>query len=125
MVHGPQSHHRLEIPKLFMEQLVTHILTLLKFRLQRDDPTSHLIQANMEAYRLEAGLRGQIFGLLLEIRPCLTQSWFTQTWQHCKELDIDIRTDIKDFVLPQQGDREIMQIFLQSGVTGQNLIELN
>ncbi len=79
----------------------------------------------MEAFRLEAGLCGQIFGPLLEIRLCLTKSLFTQTWQYCKELDIDLTTDIVDFKLPWQGDQEIMRIFLQSGIMGKNLIELN
>jgi len=40
-------------------------------------------------------------------------------------LDIDLTMDIKDFELPQQGDRELMRIFLQCGITGQNLLGMN
>jgi len=43
VAHRPQSHHGLEIPNLFMEQLVSCILTLLKFGAQKDNPTGHLL----------------------------------------------------------------------------------
>jgi len=46
-----------------------------------------------------------------------------QTWQYCKELDIDLTMDIEDFELPWQGDQEIMRIFLQASILGQNLTE--
>jgi len=115
VMHRPQSHNRLEIPNLFMEQLIAHILMLIKFWPQKEDPTSHLIQANMEAFRLKAGLSRQIFRLLHTILPYITRSWFTQTWQHCKELDIDLTTNVKDFEIPHQNDRELMKIILHSG----------
>jgi len=50
---------------------------------------------------------------------------FMQTWQHCKELDIDVMMDIVDFETPRKQDREIMKMFLQSGVAGQDLICMN
>jgi len=98
---------------------------LLKFGPQKAGLTGHLIRANMEAFRLEAGLSGQIFSLPATILPYMTQSWFMQTWQWCKELDIEVMMDIEDFETPRKQDREIMKIFLQAGVAGQDLICMN
>jgi len=40
VAHGPRSHHGLDIPNLFTKQLIVHVLTLLRFGWQKDDPTS-------------------------------------------------------------------------------------
>jgi len=50
IVHGPRSHQGLDIPNLFMEQLIAHIVTLLQFGSQQDNPTGHLIQVNAEDF---------------------------------------------------------------------------
>jgi len=46
---------------LLMEQLISHILTLLLFRSQLHDPTRHLLQANIKVFCLETTLSGHIF----------------------------------------------------------------
>jgi len=61
VIHGPKSHQGLGIPNLYMEQLCAHIVTLLRFGPQPNDPTSHLINANAKAFWLEAGLAGTLF----------------------------------------------------------------
>jgi len=105
---------------------IMHVTTLLQFGRQQDDPMGHLLWANMEAFHLEAGLSGQLFGMPLTILPCMTTMlWFTQMWQYCKTLDINIITDIIDFELTGYQDKEIMRIFLQFRATGQDLASLN
>jgi len=104
VVHGPQSHQGLEIPNLFMEQICAHIMTLLRFGSQHQDPTGHLIHINAEAFLLEAGLAGMPIG----IYKYMTPSWFTKTWYQCKLLQIKISTDMKDFEVPRQGNVELM-----------------
>jgi len=75
----------------------------------------------METFCLEVGLCRQLFGMLLMILLCMTSSWFTQMWQYCKMLDIDMTTDITDFEPTRYQDKELMQIFIQFGATGQDL----
>jgi len=83
VVHGPRSHQGLDIPNLFTEQLCAHIMTLLRFGSQPHDPTGHLIQVNVEAFQLEAGLAGDIFLMPIGIYKYMMMSWFTKTWYHC------------------------------------------
>ncbi len=79
----------------------------------------------MEAFHLEVGLCRQLFGMPLTILPTMTLSWFTQMWQYCKMLDINMTTDITDFELTRYQDKELMRIFIQFGATGQDLASLN
>jgi len=125
VAYGPKSHQGLAIPNLFTEQIITHITTLLRYGPQAYDPTGQLLQANLEAFRVETGLSGQIFGQPEEILPCLTSTWITHTWTQCRKLNIDIMMEGPDFELPRQNDRELMKIFLQHGARGQELATLN
>jgi len=107
------------------KQIIAHVTTLLRFGPQHDDPTVQLIQANLEAFHVESGLSSQLFGLPIKIKPYLTQSWITHTWEHCRNWDIDIMMDVKDFEQPWHNDKELMKMFLQHGVSGQDLASLN
>jgi len=83
VAHGPKSHQGLAISNLFMEQTIKHITTLLRYGPQAEDPTGRLLQANLEAFRLETGLSGQLFRQPAEILPCLTCSWIAHMWAQC------------------------------------------
>jgi len=61
VAHGPVMYHGLNLPNLHMEQLVTHILTMLKYGMLSGDPTGFLIRSSCELLRLEAGVRGPLF----------------------------------------------------------------
>jgi len=98
---------------------------LLCYGPQAEDPTGRLLQANLEAFRLETGLGGQLFGQPVEILPCLMRSWIAHTWAQCRQLDIDIMMDVQDFKAPRHNDKELMRLFLQHGVRGQDLATLN
>jgi len=82
------------------KQLCAHILMLLRFGPQPNDPTGHLINANAEAFQLEACLGGSIFQMPMEIMAYMTNSWFTQTWYQCQLLQIEISTMTHNFELP-------------------------
>jgi len=125
VVHRPKSHQCIAIPNLFMEQLISHVTMMLRFGPQRDNPAGQLLQANLEAFRLEAGLSGQIFGFPVEIKMYMMQLWIKHTWQHCREWDINIMMDLEDFETPRQNDKELMKIFLQYGTSRHDLVNLN
>jgi len=61
----------------------------------------------------------------LAIADYMTSTWFTQTWIHCWMLQIKISTDTQDNMNPQKCDKEIMQIFIQHGITGHKLAAMN
>jgi len=83
-----------------MEQLITHITTLLRYGAHYDDPTGQLLQANGEAMQMEAGLNRQLFQLPQAMLPCFTDTWLLQCWQQCHLLQVLVVTDIKDFNIP-------------------------
>jgi len=125
VVHSPRSHQGLDLPNLFTEQLMVHVMTILRFGLQQDDPMGHLLKANAEAFCLEARLSGQVFQMPLVIIDYMTPTWFTQTWINCRLLDIKISMDIHDYEKPRKHNREIMQIFIQHGITGNELAAMD
>jgi len=125
VAHGPKSHQGLAIPNLFTEQTIAHITMLLHYGPQAENPMGQLLQANLEAFWLEMGLSGQLFGQPEEVLLCLTCTWITHMWTQCQKLDIDIMMDIPDFDLPRQNDKELMKLFLQYGARGQELAMLN
>jgi len=51
VAYGPHSHQGLDIPNLFTEQLITHIVTLLCFGPQWNDPTGHLLHLAAEDFK--------------------------------------------------------------------------
>jgi len=126
VAHGPWKFQGLNLPNLYMEQVVTHsIHTLLQFGAQPNNPTSQLLRANGEALWMEAGLNGQLFQILLAVLPCLTDTWLSWCWHQCHLLKIPVMADIKEFKQPRHGDKEIMQIFLRDGARGVELAALN
>jgi len=52
--HGPKSHQGFAILNLFTKQLISHVLTMIQFGSQPEDPTGHLLKAHFEAFCLEA-----------------------------------------------------------------------
>jgi len=125
VAYGPRSHQGLDIPNLYTEQLSAHILTLLWFGPQTSDPTGYLINMNVEAFQLEAGLGGPIFQMPVDIMAYMTDSWFTQTWYQCHLLQIEILTTATVLERPWEGDKEIMKFFLQQGIVGMELASMN
>jgi len=89
------------------------------------NPTGQLLQANGEALGMEAGLDGQLFHLPQAILPCLMDMWLSQCWSQCHQLQITVTTDIQEFMVPCQSNKELIWIFLQDGTRGQESSILN
>jgi len=56
VAYGPIAYQGLNLPNLYVEELITHISTLLKYGPQWDDPTGVLTQASGELLCLEASV---------------------------------------------------------------------
>jgi len=50
----------LDIPHLYMEQIIAHIHTILRYGAHHDDPMGYLLHVSGEAMRLEIGYGGQL-----------------------------------------------------------------
>jgi len=60
LVHGPLQYGGLEIPHLYMEELVAHAHTILWCGLDKDNPTGHLLHVTGKVFQLEVGYSGEL-----------------------------------------------------------------
>jgi len=100
VAHGPLKFQGLNLPNLYTKQLITHMMTLLQYGAHHDDPTGELLRANGKAMRMEAGLNGQLFQILLAMQPCFTDTWLSWCWHQCHLLQVSITTDTQEFNTP-------------------------
>jgi len=108
VVHHPVGHQGLALPILCTKQVCIHLITMIRFGHQWEDPTGQLLRANAEGFRLEVGLSGPIFNLPIIIEPYLMDSWLMSSWNQSRIVDIAITTDIQDVRPLKQNDKELM-----------------
>ncbi len=99
LAHGPLDYGGLDIPHLFMEQIIAHIHTILCYGPVKDDPTSLLLHVTAEAMRLELGYGGELLAAPLILGENVTNSWIKHVWQSTQESGITILTDFVDLPL--------------------------
>jgi len=110
IAHGPTAYQGLNLPNLHLEQLVSHITTLLKYGPQCNDPTGTLIQACGELMCLEASECGPLFQISPHLHVCVTETWLSHCWHLCVQCSISITEDIQDFVVPHHHDWMLMHL---------------
>jgi len=91
-----------------MEQLVTHMHTILKFGGKIQDMTGNLLQASYEVLRLESGLSGNVFDFPECAYMYITKTWLSHTCEICREAQICIEGMDKDFLPLRVHDVELM-----------------
>jgi len=125
MVHGPLVYQGLNLPNLFMEQLILHIQMLVKYGHHPNNVTGNLIQANVELLCLETSMSRPLFQIPALFQACVTPMWVSQCWVHCTQQGIDILTDLPDLKPHREPDKEIMLIFAEGGYQLADLALLN
>jgi len=116
LVHGPLQYGGLEIPHLYTEQIVAHARTILRYGIDRSDPTGFLLHTAAEAMRLELGINGELLAAPLILQDHITTSWIKHVWVSTQESEITLLTDFTDYPPQRHGNMAIMQSFLQSGI---------
>ncbi len=125
LVHGPLDYGGLDIPHLYMEQMIAHIHTILRYGPDKDDPTGLLLHATGEAMRLELGYGGELLTAPLILAENVTNSWIKHVWQSTQECEVTLSTDFADIPLQRYGDIELMRLFIQNGCKQPALQTLN
>jgi len=108
LVHGPLEYGRLNIPKLFTEQIIAHVMTILQYGPDQQDPTGFLLHATGEAMRLEIGYTGELLAAPLILANNVTSLWLKHVWISTQEADILVSTEFADVPLQRHGDIELM-----------------
>jgi len=125
LVHGPLEYGGLDIPKLFTEQIIAHVMTILRYGPDQQDPMGFLLHATGEAMRLEIGYTGELLAAPLILANNVTSLWLKHVWISTQEADILVSTEFADVPLQHHGDIELMRLFVQKGWQQPDLNTLN
>ena len=125
VVYGPVGYQGLGITSLYEYQFCRHIQDLVD-QSWRQTPTGKLLQANLEAVKIEAGLLGPLFDNPIEVRWFnTTSSWVIETYKFCKKHKIVFTEPVPGLAPQSRNDRSIMEIFSHGGYSDKELTQLN
>ena len=97
----------------FHYQELEHLETILRCG-NNESTTGKLIQASLEALKLELGLpdswAGADYSLL---GGCTTASWLKSVWKYCWEHNLEITDPTPSLTLRRAGDKFLMEAFTQ------------
>jgi len=125
LVHGPFCSGGFNIPDLYMEQLVSQLVMLIRHSQVTNDTTSKLIHATAEALKLECSIQGEFLEIPVIYQDLVTDSWIKQIWLQCKQVDIHLSTTIHEFQPQRSNNIEITHLFVQQGYGGKELTLLS
>jgi len=125
LAHGPLEYGGVDLPHLYTEQLLAHVITVLHYGPDHQDPTGLLLHATGEAMRLKAGYNGKLLEIPLILEDNVTPSWIKHVWRSTQEAGITLSTDFAEVALRRQGDIELMCLFVQNGIKQPELHTLN
>jgi len=108
LAHSPLEYGSLDIPQIFTEQLIMHVLTILRYGADKTDPTGLLLHATGEAMHLEVGHNGELLAAPLVLSENVTTSWIKHVWISMQEAEVTVSTDFMEVPPQQHGDMELM-----------------
>jgi len=124
-VHRPYKKQGLQIPDLYMEQMISQIRTLLRHNGVTQDPAGFRILACCKSIWIESGWSGNLIDIPEACKPLLTDSWVKHIWQECHCHKIRIHSNTKEVEPQCKGNIEIMCIILKQGYHKQELQMIN
>jgi len=98
-----------------MEQLATHVQTILCYGPDKDNPMGMLLHATGRALRLEISLSSELLVAPLILAEHVMHSWIKHVWVSTQECKVTLSTDFSDMPLQWQGDIELMHLFIKTG----------
>ena len=125
VVYAPVAFQGLGVTNLWDFQFCRHIQDILD-QTWRNTPTGHLLQANLEAAKLEAGVYWYLFDNPINITWFnTTASWIIKTYRYCQFQEI-VFEEPGEILRPQcEGDRSLMELFVTAGYDEEELKALN
>jgi hypothetical protein len=125
LVHAPQKMIGLNIPNLYVEQGVAHILRLIRYSRSSKHSTGLLLRHTCEAMKLELGTNGFLLSNSWELAPLATDSWIKSTWEFAFKNGIGIHDDLPEFQPIRFHDQLLVPLFFKHGFRGHSLRLIN
>ena len=125
VLYGPVDYQGLGVTSLYDYQYCRHVQDIVDQN-WRKTIAGNLIQANMEAVKVEAGIYGPLFDNPIEVTWFnTTNSWIIETYKYCCSNRI-IFSEPGPSISPQcERDRALMEIFQTVGFSRKELMQLN
>ena len=117
LLYGPSSCLGLELPSLFIQQGIFHIVDIIE-HMHYNDVTGHLIRAELEHLHLETGQPSFSFTnrFFDTHSTLLTHSWAVETWRFMQLHAITIDLHLPQFRLRRLNDTFLMPALLNSSI---------
>jgi hypothetical protein len=125
LLHAPLKTGGLNIPDLYVEQGIAHVLKLIRYSKSARHPTGLLLRQTCEALKMELGTNGFLLSNPLHLLPLATNGWIKATWKFAQEYGIQIQDDIPDFRPRRVNDILLISLFDKLGLSSKELQRIN
>jgi hypothetical protein len=125
LLHAPSKMAGLNVPNLYVEQGVAHILKLIQYSKSKRHATGILLRQTCEAMKLELGTNGYLLSNPWALAPLATEGWIKSTWKFAVEYGVTIKDDLPEFCPIRLFDRLLIPLFHNLGFHGQSLRCIN
>jgi hypothetical protein len=125
LLHAPNKMAGLDVPNLYTEQGVAHILRLIRYSKSKQHSTGLLLRHTCEALKIELGTNGFLLSNPWELSILATDSWIKSTWEFAIKTGITIQDDLLDFRPIRFHDQLLIPLFCKLGFHGSSLRLLN
>jgi len=99
---------------------VAHLTMLLCYGNQATNMMGVLVQAVMEAMKMEIGMSSEIFSTPICFQEVVMDTWVKHLWINCIKYGIYVYYNLSDFQPQLVQDIEIIWVFAQHGFNGQD-----
>jgi hypothetical protein len=125
LVHAPNKMAGLNIPSLYIEQGISHIIKLIRYSRSKKHSTGLLLRHTCEAMKLELGTNGFLLSNSWDLSPLATDSWIKSTWEFVVRYGISIHDDLPAFHPIRYHDQLLIPLFYKIGFRGSSLRLVN
>ena len=114
VLFGPERCQGMGLIHPFHYQELEHLETILRTGNAHTTTGEH-IERSLEWLKLELGMPGPVWELDYSLMSdCATDCWIKTVWKYCWEHHISLSDPTPELPLQREGDKHIMQAFVQS-----------
>jgi hypothetical protein len=114
-----------EVHHIYATMVAKHVQEMMT-EAPQDSPTGQLIRTSIEQAKLELGLAGRLFDHETKtVGHLITECWIKNVWKETSAYGFRIIEQTASLKPECEGDKMLMEAFMQNGYKGKELRELN
>jgi hypothetical protein len=120
-LHGPPSFMGGDVHYIYATMVAKHVQEMMT-EAPQDSPTGQLIRTSIEQAKLELGLAGRLFDHDFKtVGHLITECWIKNVWKETSAYGLCIIEQTASLVPEGEGDKMLMEAFMQNGYNGKEL----